>query len=71
MRAAGVAAHAAYPWLGVNALRMLTEGVDAILGHHPVPTAQRWVTTVNVARIETGNRAVNQVPADATAWLDR
>jgi len=25
---------------------------------------------VNVARIETTNRAVNQVPAAATAWLD-
>jgi succinyl-diaminopimelate desuccinylase len=68
--AAGVAAHAAYPWLGDNALLALLAGVGGILRRYPVPTAEKWTTTVNVARIETGNQAVNQVPADATAWLD-
>jgi succinyl-diaminopimelate desuccinylase len=70
LRAGGTAAHAAYPWLGDNALRTLTAAIDGILRRHPVPLAEQWTTTVNVARIETGNRAVNQVPADATAWLD-
>jgi succinyl-diaminopimelate desuccinylase len=68
--AAGRAAHAAYPWLGSNALVALHAGVGAVLGRYPPPEAEAWRTTVNVARIETGNRAVNQVPADATAWLD-
>lgn len=66
----GVAAHAAYPWRGRNALVALQAGVGAVLGRYPVPPAEQWRTTVNLARIETGNRAVNQVPADATAWLD-
>ncbi|MCA2214279.1 M20 family metallopeptidase [Jidongwangia harbinensis] len=70
LRAGGVAAHAAYPWLGDNALRTLTAAIDGILRRHPVPAGEQWTTTVNVARIGTGNRAVNQVPADATAWLD-
>ncbi|HEY0536268.1 MAG TPA: M20/M25/M40 family metallo-hydrolase [Actinoplanes sp.] len=66
----GIAAHAAYPWLGRNALVALLAGIGAVLGRYPTPEAEEWRTTVNLARIETGNRAVNQVPADATAWLD-
>jgi succinyl-diaminopimelate desuccinylase len=68
--ASGTAAHAAYPWLGDNALRTLTAAVDRLLERYPVPAAEQWTTTVNVARISTTNAAVNQVPADATAWLD-
>ena len=70
LRARGRAAHAAYPWLGSNALVALQAGVGAVLGRYPTPEAEAWRTTVNLARVETGNRAVNQVPADATAWLD-
>jgi succinyl-diaminopimelate desuccinylase len=66
----GRAAHAAYPWLGDNALLAVTEAVSRVLAAYPVPAAEAWTTTVNVARIDTPNRAVNQVPAAATAWLD-
>ncbi|BCJ46127.1 peptidase M20 [Actinoplanes ianthinogenes] len=68
--APGQAAHAAYPWLGSNALLTLMSAIEKLLGRYPLPTAEAWATTVNVARIETTNEAVNQVPADATAWLD-
>ncbi|GAA0530134.1 M20/M25/M40 family metallo-hydrolase [Paractinoplanes ferrugineus] len=68
--ATGRAAHAAYPWLGDNALLTLTEAVGRLLAVHPVPRSQAWATTVNVARLETPNHAYNQVPAEATAWLD-
>ena len=70
LTAGGSAAHAAYPWLAENALLALTGAVDRVLRRYPVPPAEAWRTTVNVARIETPNRAVNQVPAEATAWLD-
>jgi succinyl-diaminopimelate desuccinylase len=40
------------------------------MARYPVPAAEAWTTTVNVARIDTPNRAFNQVPAAATAWLD-
>ena len=66
----GVSAHAAYPWLGRNALVTLHAAVGAVLARYPAPAAEQWVTTVNLARIETRNRAVNQVPARAEAWLD-
>jgi succinyl-diaminopimelate desuccinylase len=67
---AGRAAHAAYPWLGDNALLALTAAVDRLLARCPVPAAEAWTTTVNVARLDTPNSAFNQVPAAATAWLD-
>jgi succinyl-diaminopimelate desuccinylase len=66
----GRAAHAAYPWLGDNALLRLTAGIEKVLRRHPVPATEAWTTTVNVARIDTPNRAYNQVPAAAEAWLD-
>ncbi|MCU7727367.1 M20/M25/M40 family metallo-hydrolase [Actinoplanes sp. KI2] len=66
----GRAAHAAYPWLGSNALLTLHTAISRLLARHPVPAAEDWVTTVNVARITTPNQAYNQVPAAAEAWLD-
>ncbi|MBW4721063.1 M20 family metallopeptidase [Saccharothrix obliqua] len=68
--ATGRAAHSAYPWLGENALVRLLRAVDAVLAAYPVPAGEVWRTTVNVARVETSNTALNQVPAEASAWLD-
>ncbi len=70
LTAGGSAAHAAYPWLGSNALLTLTAGLDRLLRRYPVPAAESWTTTVNVARIDTPNTAFNQVPDAAGAWLD-
>ncbi|MEV4705228.1 M20/M25/M40 family metallo-hydrolase [Actinoplanes sp. NPDC049316] len=70
LHATGKAAHAAYPWLGDNAVLRLTAALGRVLDRYPVPAAEAWATTVTVARVETAGRAVNQVPADATAWLD-
>lgn len=70
LRATGRTAHGAYPWLGDNALVAVLRTIDALLARYPVPDAEVWRTTVNVARIATGNTAFNQVPADAQAWLD-
>jgi len=70
LRATGTAAHGAYPWLGDNALVRLVRAVDAILARYPVPDGPVWRTTANLARISTPNRAVNQVPDEALAWLD-
>jgi succinyl-diaminopimelate desuccinylase len=70
LRAAGRAGHSAYQWLGDNALITLMASLNRLLARYPVATEEIWRTTVNVARIHTTNRAFNQVPADATAWLD-
>ena len=68
--AAGLAAHAAYQWLGDNALVKLQRTVASLLARYPVATEEVWRTTVNLARIGTRNEARNQVPADAEALLD-
>jgi succinyl-diaminopimelate desuccinylase len=70
LRARGVAAHSAYPWLGDNAVLKLTDSVTRLIGRYPVPAAEAWRTTVNVARLDTTTPVFNQVPADAVAWLD-
>jgi succinyl-diaminopimelate desuccinylase len=70
LRAAGRGAHGAYPWLGDNALLKLQRSVANVLAAYPVATEEAWRTTVNVARIETPNRARNQIPDLAEAWLD-
>jgi succinyl-diaminopimelate desuccinylase len=70
LRATGLAGHGAYPWLGSNALLKLLGSIDTLLARYPVATEEVWRTTVNVARVGTTNTAVNQIPADATGWLD-
>lgn len=68
--AEGRNAHGAYPWLGDNAVLKLHRVLGRILEKYPVPDAEAWRTTVNVARLDTPNIAFNQVPAAAEAWLD-
>ena len=68
--AAGRAAHAAYQWLGDNALVKLQNTVARLLARYPVATEEVWRTTVNLARVGTRNEGRNQVPADAEALLD-
>ena len=70
LRAVGRSGHGAYPWLGDNALVKLNRSLDRLLAAYPVPAEEAWRTTVNVARIETTNRARNQIPALAQAWID-
>jgi succinyl-diaminopimelate desuccinylase len=70
LRAVGRSGHSAYPWLGDNALVKLQRSLASLLAAHPAATEEAWRTTVNVARIETPNRAYNQIPALAEAWLD-
>ena len=41
-----------------------------LLAAYPFAAEEIWRTTVNLARVETPNRARNQVPAQAEAWLD-
>lgn len=68
--ASGVAAHAAYPWLGSNALLKLHKTIGEIMNQYPVPQAPSWQPTINIAKIETSNITHNKVPHDASAYLD-
>jgi succinyl-diaminopimelate desuccinylase len=70
LRAAGRSGHAAYPWQGDNALIKLQASLARLLAAYPPATEEAWRTTINLARIQTPNRARNQIPARAEAWLD-
>ncbi|GAB3526798.1 M20/M25/M40 family metallo-hydrolase [Phytohabitans suffuscus] len=70
LHATGRSGHGAYPWLGDNALLKLLRTIDRLTDRYPVPPEEAWRTTVNVARVETPNRAFNQIPDQAEAWLD-
>lgn len=68
--APGLAAHGAYPWRGKNAISKMQEFLISLQEAYPQPDHEAWVTTVNVARIETSNGVFNKVPDDCTVWLD-
>lgn len=70
LRAEGRSGHSAYQWLGDNAILKLMSSLDKLLSSYPVATEEVWRTTVSLARIGTTNSALNQIPADAQAWLD-
>src|SRR5439155_18918692 len=58
--AAGRAAHAAYQWLGDNALVQLQRTVASLLARYPVATEEDWRSTVSLSRISTGTHGRNQ-----------
>ena len=70
LQASGRSGHGAYPWLGDNALLKLMNTVTRLLSRYPVAAEEVWRTTVNLAKLVTPNRAFNQIPAQAEAWLD-
>ncbi|MBX3530594.1 MAG: succinyl-diaminopimelate desuccinylase [Rhizobiaceae bacterium] len=64
----GVQGHAAYPHLADNPVRGIVALVDALM--HPAldeGTAEFQPTNLEVTSIDTGNPAVNVIPAKATA----
>ena len=66
----GKTAHGAYPWRGENAIWKMNEFLDILKKRYPIPDEEKWITTVNVSSIETGNRAFNKIPDDCMIGLD-
>lgn len=66
----GTSAHGAYPWKGENALWKMHQALYELQKLFPVPEKESWVTTMNLAKIETTNDRFNHVPAAATAYID-
>jgi len=66
----GKAAHAAYPWNGENAITTIADVVNHIKKQFPVPQKESWVTTANIASIESSNKTFNKVPDDCTVSVD-
>jgi succinyl-diaminopimelate desuccinylase len=66
----GKSSHAAYPWLGDNALQKMVTLVQKLNQAYPNPNISSWQTTLNIAKIETPNSTFNKVPDICTAWID-
>jgi succinyl-diaminopimelate desuccinylase len=66
----GVAAHAARPWLGDNALNKLLfaiESVRTLVGKEDVDD---WHSTATLSHVNTKNHSYNRVPENARAVID-
>ncbi len=80
VKSRGHAAHAARPWLGVNALARLMEGVLAVEKYferfrppdydHDGGPRDHWFATCALTQAHTDNETVNRIPAEAEAVLD-
>lgn len=66
----GKTAHGAYPWRGENAIWKMNEFLNALKKRFPIPKQQKWITTVNLSKIETINAAFNKIPDDCAVELD-
>lgn len=69
-KATGETGHASYLWKGKNALWKLKHFLDRLERVFPEPTKEDWITTVNLASIETTNKTLNKIPEDASALFD-
>lgn len=66
----GQSAHGAYPWNGINAITKMNQVITALNQKFPVPATESWLTTVNLAKIETTNQTFNKVPDSCTLSID-
>lgn len=70
IHAKGEPAHAAYLWNGKNAIWAMKNFLDRLEKEFPLPQKESWVTTANLARIETPNTTFNKVPDECSVSLD-
>lgn len=66
----GKTAHGAYPWKGVNAIWKMNTFLNRLEKRYPLPDRKKWVTTVNVSKIQTTNETFNKIPDNCELWLD-
>jgi len=66
----GFSAHAARPWEGDNAINQMTDFIHNLNKIIPVPNNPKWVTTQNLATINTPNTTYNKVPDSCAVIFD-
>ncbi len=66
----GKTAHGAYPWKGENAVWKMDNFLNRLKKRYSVPKQEKWITTVNLAHIETNNKIFNKIPDSCEVWLD-
>ncbi len=70
IRAKGRSAHGAYPWKGENAVAKMNDFLNALRKAYPSPKKAKWITTINLASVETKNKTFNKIPDDCEALID-
>ncbi len=66
----GKTAHAAYPWLGKNAIVEMYQALEPLIRAFPTPDQETNETTIAITQIETNNNATNKIPGICTIFLD-
>jgi succinyl-diaminopimelate desuccinylase len=66
----GTTAHGAYPWRGENAVWKMNQFLNTLRKKYPLPDKEKWVTTINLSKIETHNEALNKIPDNCSVYLD-
>jgi len=66
----GKTAHGAYPWKGTNAVLKMSSFLGTLMKTFPIPSKEKWSTTVNVSSISTSNKTFNKIPDDCEAIID-
>lgn len=66
----GKTAHGAYPWKGRNSIWEMNKFLARLEKRYPIPNQEKWITTINLSRIQTGNKTFNKIPDDCEVWLD-
>lgn len=66
----GKTAHGGHPWHGSNAVAKASDFVQALLAYYPVPKAETWTTTANIASFTTQNTTYNRVPDETLLKID-
>lgn len=70
IKSKGQTGHGAYPWNGDNAIWKMKQFLDKLQENFSTPSSEAWVTTVNLAKIETSNSTFNKIPDDCEVSLD-
>ncbi len=66
----GKTAHGAYPWMGKNAIWRMNDFLNQLSKRFPIPQQKKWLTTINLAKINTTNNTFNKIPDQCEIWLD-
>ncbi len=67
--ASGKSAHGSRPWIGKNAINLLTQKLTQFLSLHPIPIHETYATTYNFSQI-SGGTAINQIPSSCELKID-
>lgn len=70
LRIPGVSGHGSRPWEAQNPIIKLTDGLQTLFQHFPIPRADEWRTSVTPTVLGTPNATRNRTPDELFLTLD-